>query len=135
MSRPKSAKDKELADNTRLLRAWKKFHREERDAVLAGPHGPVLIELFRMLDHLELVQPSQLLGVARDIDWAVVSYDVKLTTIHEINSAITRLRTRCKLEPIDDNLPGEPDTPYRQLKAILFSPPQEGAHRGVARPE
>jgi hypothetical protein len=44
----KSEKDKKLADDARLLRAWKKFHREEREAVLAGPHGSVLAELFRI---------------------------------------------------------------------------------------
>jgi len=44
----KTKKEKELADNARLLRAWKKFHREQREAVLAGPHGAVLSELFRM---------------------------------------------------------------------------------------
>jgi len=39
--------EKELRDKTQLLRAWKRFHREEREAVLVGPHGAVLSELFR----------------------------------------------------------------------------------------
>jgi len=38
-NRSKAKQEKELADNARLLRAWKKFHREEREAVLAGPHS------------------------------------------------------------------------------------------------
>jgi len=48
-----SQKDKELADNARLLRARKKFHREEREAVLAGPHSVTLAELFRMFANLK----------------------------------------------------------------------------------
>ena len=34
---------------------WKKWHAEERAAVLAGPHGSVLAELFRMLENLKHV--------------------------------------------------------------------------------
>ena len=33
--------EKELRDNARLLRWWKAWHREQREAVLAGPHGRV----------------------------------------------------------------------------------------------
>jgi hypothetical protein len=33
--------EKELRDKTRLLRAWKKFHREEREAALNGPQRSV----------------------------------------------------------------------------------------------
>jgi hypothetical protein len=35
--------------------ARKKWHAEERAAVLAGPHGSVLAELFRMLENLKHV--------------------------------------------------------------------------------
>ena len=55
----KTKKEKELADNARLLRAWKKFHREQREAVLAGPHGAVLSELFRMFANIQHVTPAQ----------------------------------------------------------------------------
>jgi hypothetical protein len=33
------------------------------------------------------------------------------------------------MEPIDNNLPGEPETPYRLIKAILFPP--NGAPTGA----
>ena len=40
MKHRKSEKEqKKLADNARLLRAWKKFHQGERNAVLAGPYA------------------------------------------------------------------------------------------------
>ena len=133
----RTAKEQELADNTRLLRAWKKFHREERDTVLAGPYGVVLGELFRMFKNLKLVQPSQLIGYAQSIDWSVIDSATKLTVIHELNSAITAFREKHNLEPIDDGLPGDPDAPFRMIKAIMLtsSPHDEGAHRGEARPE
>jgi len=47
--------EEKLADDARLLRAWKKWHAEERAAVLAGPHGSGLAELFRMLENLKHV--------------------------------------------------------------------------------
>jgi hypothetical protein len=67
----------------------------------------------------------------------VIDYETKLTVIHEINAAIVKLRVTHGLVPIDDNLPGEPDTPFRKIKAIVLtsSPHHEGAHRGAARPE
>jgi hypothetical protein len=135
--KPRLSKDqqKKLADDARLLRAWKKFHREEYETVLAGPHANVLSELFRMLDNLRHVQPSQLIGFARSIDWTTIDYATRLTVVHELNTAITRFREKQGKEPIDDNLPDEPDTPFRVIKAIVLLPPCEGAHRGAARSE
>ena len=135
MKRRNTAQEKKLADNERLLRWWKKFHREEREAVLAGPHSVVLGELFRMFKNLQHVRPAQLLGFARSIDWAAIDADTKLVTLHELNAAITRFREKRGLEPIDDTVSDEP--PFRVIKAIMFSasPPGEGAHRGAARSE
>ena len=135
MKRPLSDKQqKKLADDARLLRAWKKFHRDECEAVLAGPHGAVLGELFRMFRNLQHIRPSQLIGFVGSIDWASINYATRLTVLHEVNNAITAYRVKRGLEPIDDNLPGQPDTPFRTIKAILF-PSNEGAHRGAARLE
>ena len=49
----KSERERELANQARLTRAWKKFHREEREAVLAGPYARTLAELFRMFANLK----------------------------------------------------------------------------------
>ena len=128
---------KKLADDARLLRAWKQFHREEREAARAGPHGIALAELVRLLDNLKHVQPAQLIGLARTINWAMIDYDTKLTVVHELNTAITAFREKHGLEPIDDPLPGQPDSLFRTIRAIVLtaSPHNEGAHRGAARTE
>src|SRR6516162_11581539 len=110
--------EKELRDNARLLRWWKAWHREQREAVLAGPHGAVLAELFRMFKNLQHVQPSQLIGFATSIDWSVIDFDTRLVVLHEVNAAITKFREKRGLEPIDDTVEDEP--PFRTLKAILF---------------
>jgi len=136
MKRKSNKEQKKLADDARLLHAWKKFHREERETVLAGPHGSVLNELFRMTANLKHMQPAQLIGYMQSIDWAAIDYNTKLVVVHELNSAITAYREKHNLEPISDNLPNEPDTPFRTIKAIVLipSPHREGAHRGEARP-
>ena len=127
MKRRQSEKDKKLADDARLLKWWRAWHREQLEQALAGPHGAVLAELFRMFKNLQHVQPAQLIGFARSIDWAVIDTDTKLVTLHEFNAAITRLRERHNMEPIDDTVEDEP--PFRQLKAILFPP--NGAPTGA----
>jgi len=111
-------KDKKLADNERLLRWWKKFHREEREAALVGPHGAALAELFRMFKNLQHVRPTQVIGFARSIDWSAIDFDTRLVVLHEVNAAITKFREKRGLEPIDDTVEDEP--PFRTLKAILF---------------
>jgi hypothetical protein len=39
--------------------------------------------------------------------------------VHELNTAITAIREKHGPPPIDDGLPGEPDTPYRAIRAIV----------------
>jgi hypothetical protein len=103
--------EEKLADDARLLRAWKKWHAEERAAVLAGPHGSVLAELFRMFENLKHVQPAQLIGFAHTIDGTAINYDTRFVLVYELSTAITTIHEKHGLPPIDDGLPGEPDTP------------------------
>lgn len=76
-------------------------------------------------------------GFERTINWTTINFDTRLVVVHELNTAITAIREKHGPPPIDDGLPGEPDTPYRAIRAIALtpSPHHEGAHRGEARPE
>jgi hypothetical protein len=130
----KQERERERAGDAKMFRAWKKFHREERDAVLVGPYAVTLAELFRMFANLKHVQPAHLIEFISAIDWAAIDYQTRLTVLHELNTTITKFREKRGLEPIDDALPGDPDTPFRTIKAMLF-PSNEGAHRGAARRE
>ena len=125
----RTAKEKELADQARVTRAWRNWHREERNTALSGPHARTLAELFRMFANLKNVTPAQLIGFIGAIDWGAIDYPTRLVTLHELNTAITRYRERRGLEPISDPLPNEPDSPYRTIKAILFPP--NGAPTGA----
>jgi hypothetical protein len=133
MKRKSEKEQKKLENDARLLRAWKQFHREERETALLGPHGAVLNELFCMFKNLQHVQPSQLIGFVRAINWAEIDYNTKLAVVHEANSAIVAYREKRGLDPIDDGLPGAPETPFRTIHHIVLahSPPHGGRSPGT----
>jgi hypothetical protein len=104
----------------RMMRNWKAYHQEQREAVLNGPHGVMLSELFRMFDHLQHVRPEQMIGMVKSIDWPTIDADTKFTVVHEVGVAISKFRTRRGLDAFDDALPGQPDGPYRTIRAIVL---------------
>jgi len=133
--RPKSDKvQKKLADDARLLRWWRQFHRDEKNAVLTGPHARTLIELFRMFASLQCVKPAQLIGFVGTINWSKIDSQTRLTVLHELNAAITKYREKRGLPPIDDPLPGAAPSAYQVVYKTINefpAPAQERpAHRG-----
>jgi hypothetical protein len=52
-------------------------------------------------------------------DWNTVSADDRLTALHQINTAICKLRERNGL-PLDDPLPGERTNAFLLIKSKLF---------------
>ena len=120
MKRQRTAQEKKLADDARLMRAWRAFHREEREAALAGPYAVTRAELFRMFANLVHVQPAQLVGFIGAIDWAAIDYQTRLVVLHEINNAITVYREKRGLEPISDPLQGAPFNAFQRIRAIMF---------------
>jgi hypothetical protein len=111
----------ELADQARLANAWRTWHSEQLADAIAGPHGIIVTEVMDQLDGIDLNSgAATLLACIQRLDWSTVSYDVRLTVLHQINAAITRLRTRQGLAPIDDPLPGQSDNAFRRIKSTLF---------------
>jgi hypothetical protein len=129
MKRLPRDQDKELADQARLLKAWRAWHAERLANAIAGTHGTIIAELMTLLDRLELNSTAALLDFMRRSDWSSVSYDVRLTVLHQINQAITRLRERNGMAGIDDPLPGQPNNVFRRIKHMLFAAPP-GANPG-----
>jgi len=122
MKRRKSEKDKKLANDARLLRWWRAWHREERDAVLSGPHARTLAELFRAFSAIDCIQPSQLVGFIGAIDWSAIDYQTRLVVLHELNRSITKLRESQKLDPIDDPVDDDaPPNAFQVIRGILLS--------------
>ena len=132
MPPPNTKRDKKLADDARLLKWWRAWHREEKAAALAGPHARTLAELFRMFSSIQYVTPAQLVGFIGAIDWNAIDYQTRLTVLHEVNSAITKFREKRGLESIDDPLPGQPDNAFRIIKNLFTSFPPRAGERAEA---
>jgi hypothetical protein len=113
------AQQKKLADDARLLRAWRQWHREELEEVLAGPHGAMIERLMFMLGGLKSDSAPLLLAYVRGVDWSTVDYLTRLTVLHEINSAVTKLRERNGMSPFDDGVPGERENVFRIIRGIV----------------
>src|SRR5262245_22344328 len=122
MRRRSKKLDKKLDDDQRLLRAWRKWHREELAEALEGVHGAVVAEIMGVLDQLELESAGILLDHVRATDWRVISPDVRLTILHQVNDAITKLREGNGLPSIDDPLPNAPrESVFRTVKSMMNS--------------
>jgi hypothetical protein len=94
MKRRPHDEEKELADRTRLLRAWCAFHAEQLTEALASAHGMLVAELMTVLDRLELSSAAALLNFIQRNDWSSVSYGTRLVVLHQINARITHMRKR-----------------------------------------
>src|SRR5262245_20159196 len=101
----RTAKEQELADRSRFLRAWRKWHRERLEEALAGVHRDVLARLVNQLKDLRSAR--KLVDFIAAQDWTVVDYDTRFIALHQINNAISTLRERSGLTPFDDPLPGQ----------------------------
>jgi hypothetical protein len=122
---------KELIDSARLLRAWRKWHAEQLKDALAGMHGAVLERLMTQLKDLRSAR--ELVDFIAAQDWTAVDDDTRFTALHQTNNAITALRERNGLTPIDDPMPGQPENAFRIIKTIMSSfPPNAGKHTEVS---
>jgi hypothetical protein len=128
MNRRRSEKEQKLADNVRLLRAWKEFHAEQLAEALAGMYADVMQRLLAQLKDLRSAR--ELMTFIEAQDWSAIDAHTRLVALHEINNAITRLRERSG-QPIDDALPGKPLRAFQLIRKIISEFP---APAGRPRP-
>jgi hypothetical protein len=117
----KTAKEQELADDARLLRAWKNFHREQLSKAIAGPHGAIVVQVMEFLRTMTPASANALLALMRSQTWADVDVDTKLELLHFINAAITDMREKHNMAAIDDPLPHERLSVFLTIKRMLFA--------------
>jgi len=125
--------EKELADNARLLHAWKKFHRDELAEALVGLHRGVMT---RLTSHLKQLRSARELVEFIEVqDWSAVDAHTRLIALHEINGAICELREKQGLPPIDDALPGEPLRAFKVIRNIMNQFPAPSGEADSERSE
>jgi hypothetical protein len=127
----RSAQEQELAERAYLLRSWYRWHREALVDALAGVHGNVLERL--MVQLKDLRSARDLVRFVSDQNWSAVDPDTRAVALHQINRAITALREKNGMCPIDDALPGEPLNVFQLIRNIIhqFPAPAEKAVPGA----
>jgi hypothetical protein len=113
----KQERDRERADDAKMFRAWKKFHRDELGEALVGLHRDVMS---RLMAHLERLRSArELVAFIEAQDWGAIDAHTRLVALHEINEAICTLREKQRLPAIDDALPGEPLRAYQIIHGMI----------------
>jgi len=108
-------------DDDRRLRAWRQWHREQLDEVLAGPHGIIAAHIMEFIRDMTPASGSALLALMRGHVWADVDMKTKLVLLHEINNQISRVREDAGLPSIDDPLPNQPPNAFLTIKQVVFT--------------
>jgi hypothetical protein len=102
-------------------RGWRRWHREQLEEVLAGVHRSVLEHLMKQLKDLRSAR--ELIDFVSAQDWGAIDADTRFIALHEVNAAITKLRERLGLPPIDDALPGQRATAFQIIRSIMSNFP------------
>jgi hypothetical protein len=118
--RSKTTKDKGLANNAHLLRAWKRWHRERLEEATAGPHAIIVTQVVEFLKTITPASANALLALLRSHMWSDVDADTKFELLHTINDAISRMRERNNMPVIDDPLPDQRANAFLLIKETLF---------------
>lgn len=116
--RATKAEEKALAEREDLFRLWKKWRRERLETLLAGPHGEAAQELVAFLKTMKLEDEARLIELVR-AGWERTDADTKFEVLSLINAAITALRERAKLPPINDALPDEEPTAFLIIREMF----------------
>jgi hypothetical protein len=99
--------------------AWKQWHREQLEQVLAGPHGAAVAQVIEFLKGMEPQSAPALIALLREHAWQQMDADVRFVVLHEINTAIIKLREQSGLPPFDDALPHKRDTGFLIVRQLL----------------
>jgi len=117
MKRRKSEKERKLADDARLMRAWRNWHAEQLQEAFVGLHRDVMGRLVAELKDLKSAR--ELVAFIDAQDWSAVDANTRLIVLHEVNAAIMRLREHLGQPPIDDALWHEPLRAFQLIRNIM----------------
>jgi hypothetical protein len=108
--------------NARIMRRHDAWHKQQLDEVLAGPHGAAVARVMKFLnENMHPQSAPALIALLHEHDWGQMDADVRFVVLHEINSAITRLRERENKLPFDDPLPPHAHTAFLIARTLLAS--------------
>jgi hypothetical protein len=119
--RAQTKAEKALADRDQLFQLWRKWHREQCDALLTGSYGEAGHELVAFLDTMSLEQAPNLIALVERGPWRSANPDARYHVLRLIDGHIAHLRERAGLAPFEDSLPftGEAPTAFEVIRGML----------------
>lgn len=117
-----SAADKQMFENSVLLRRYRVAMAQRRSDLLEGPHGREVKALLMLLDSLTASSAGALVSYVVKARWLQeADQGTRLDVLSIVGTAIARFRVRSGLPPFDDSLPftNEPPTAFEQIRLLL----------------
>src|SRR5262249_19153641 len=114
-----TAAEKKLAEREQMHRLWKRHRAERIEELLKGPYAKAAHALIVFLGTMKLVDEAALIDQVKCGPWRTADADTRFEILSLINAALTTLRERADLPPIDDALPGEPLTTFLVIRELL----------------
>lgn len=112
--------EKAVAEDNAQLRRYARAKAAERQQLLDGEHGDQVRELLALLKQLDPESTPALLAILTRFNWfAGADRNDRFRILALIDTADCRVRVRAGLAPIDDPLPGEPDSLFQVCRAHL----------------
>lgn len=103
-----------------LLSLFLAGQREERDALLNGPHGGSVKALLAFARNMTLQSAPELVERVRAATWLQgLSVDDKFIVLRLLNNGIVNLRKRSGLPEFHDALPDREPKAFHKIKTIL----------------
>ena len=112
--------EKEVEDEKVLTKAYRRWKRAKRDALLAGPHGREVRGIVSFLDTMSLSSAPALIGTIERAHWVkALSADDRHTLLGIVGAGIARCREKAGLDPYDDGVPGDPPKAFERIKTFM----------------
>lgn len=115
------AAERELKDEQKLGKLYRRWRREKRDALLNDPHGAAIADLLSFMAGMTLDAAPALIERVRAAGWIRdLSADQRFDLLFLIGNGIASCRVRHGLTPFEDEIPWtQAPKAFAQIKTIL----------------
>lgn len=112
--------EKELRDEEKLGKLYRRWRKQKVEALLAGEFGREVKDLLSFVRTMTLSSAPALITLVEKAAWIrSMPLDDRHSLLQEIGHRITLLRLREGLPPFDDALPGEEPKAFETLKELV----------------
>jgi hypothetical protein len=117
--RAATAAEKREAVRDQMTGMWRVWRAERVRQLLEGPYGKPAHELVVFLGTMKLADEAALIELIKRAPWRTADADTRFEILALVNAAITTLRERTGLPPIDDALPDQEPTAFLVIRELL----------------